>query len=212
MHISTDHTRFELLAVVTQRLVLLPVTESDAMSIVKWRNNRGNLEQFWSATGPSYAEQIEWTRSARSDRADYVIWHRDDRIRIGTVSVAGIQDEPLIGTKGTLIGEEQYRHLGIATEANEGWLSYLFSVLQFDGLEAYIRHENEGSIRLNTSVGLVSDRKGRSRIHPTRGAFKRFTISRREYLSRHKTYDLGKCVSYVSVGCGRGMVEPVRAT
>lgn len=181
---TVSSSLWEVCAIVTERLLLLPVTRDDAQCIVDLRSDPFNREQFWAERGPTLEEQLGWSDSPRVGRVDYTVRRIGVRKPLGTVSLASYDSARNSAEIGVVLGEN-HRGQGIGVEAVRAWVRYGFEILRLDTLDAYIREGNRSSEKLFRSLDFVGDEPSSSRLHPTRGSFRKFVLMRGEMQEGH---------------------------
>ena len=120
----------------TERLVLRPMTDADANTVVGWRNSEhvASMSLQTAAGKLSFVEHLAWFSSSRSDRIDYVLERKDKKHPIGSISLTWREFGGYVktGEMGKYIGDRSALGKGYASEATRRWLRYAFEEI---GLE-----------------------------------------------------------------------------
>ena len=142
----------------TERLVLRPMTEEDAEQVVKWRNSRHISEMTFQASGVLFTveKHLDWFRSTRSSRLDYIIEIKNSSNPIGSLSFSFVDLKRLgvCGEIGKYIGEEECLGKGYASEAVSRWIDYGFYDMGLECVVSRTRANNLANIRVNKKLGF----------------------------------------------------------
>ena len=142
----------------TERLVLRPMTDADANTVVGWRNSEHvSSMSLQTATGElSVDEHLAWFSSSRSDRVDYVLERKENQHPIGSISLTWREfgDRVKTGEMGKYIGDRSALGKGYASEATGRWLRYAFEEIGLERVVSRTRRTNEANIRINQNLGF----------------------------------------------------------
>jgi len=138
----------------TKRLSLIPLEEEHTELIIKWRNDKDILFNFFSYMPLTRAEHLHWLNSKPHDRIDLMIQIKKTSDFIGVVNLSNIDHRNQHCEYGILIGEKSFWGKGYAREATECILDYAFDVLNMRKVYLYVQKENERAIKLYTSIGF----------------------------------------------------------
>ncbi len=142
----------------TQRLRLRPMHESDTPHVVRWRNaphvaamSRTSREQPFTEE-----EHLDWFRSTRRHRIDYIMELRATGTAIGSLSyiLRADPDTGRYGIAGRYIGEPEYQGQGYAKEAAHAWLQFASDTLKLNRVRAQMRSDNHANIAINRALGF----------------------------------------------------------
>jgi RimJ/RimL family protein N-acetyltransferase len=137
----------------TERLILRPMTEVDGDLIVAWRNHEEVRATTLSGASFSLAEHLEWFRTGRRNRLDWMIELKGKGRVIGTVHFKNIDLESGVAESGRLIGDLTARRQGFARESAVAWFGYGFGCLGLKRIIGVTRRNNQSNIELNRSLG-----------------------------------------------------------
>ena len=142
----------------TERLVLRPMTDADANTVVGWRNSEhvASMSLQTAAGKLSFDEHLAWFSSSRSDRIDYVLERKDKKHPIGSISLTWREfgDYVKTGEMGKYIGDRSALGKGYASEATRRWLRYAFEEIGLECVVSRTRRTNEANIRINQKLGF----------------------------------------------------------
>jgi RimJ/RimL family protein N-acetyltransferase len=98
---------------------------------------------------------LQWFRSERKGRLDYVLERAADGVGIGLINFRNLDFELGEGESGRLIGEPAFRGQGYAREAALVWFRFGFLNLGLERIVGVTRVENEANLALNRSLGYM---------------------------------------------------------
>ena len=122
--------------------------DPDSSKYADWspHNNKGETREY-----------IAWLkRKACRESFTWVMENNDDQKVIGTISITEMDYSGKIVTIGYTLSK-QYQHKGLATEAVQGLIKYLFNDLDCERIQAKVMVQNTPSIRLLERVGMQRD-------------------------------------------------------
>jgi UDP-4-amino-4,6-dideoxy-N-acetyl-beta-L-altrosamine N-acetyltransferase len=137
----------------TERLILRPMTEGDGELMVAWRNSDEIRSMMMSSVSFTLAEHLEWFRTGRRNRLDWMIELKGKGRVIGTVHFKNIDLKKGVAESGRLIGDLTDRRQGFARESAVAWFGYGFGCLGLNRIIGVTRRSNQSNIELNRSLG-----------------------------------------------------------
>jgi len=152
------------------------MVESDAESIVSWRNALESRSMFFNKEELSLEKHLDWFRSCRNDRVDYVFCENRKGKAIGTVNFKDIDELTGSAEAGKLLGDISFRKKGLAKEAFAVWLQYGFDILKLKYIYVFTRIDNVANLKLNQKLGFKIV-ESRGEIKPTMKGFIKMGIS-----------------------------------
>ena len=151
--------RAPLVVLETPRLILRPMSDSDAPLVVKWRNSQHVASMSLRSRQASLTieQHLAWFSRTRSERVDYVIELKEGLQPIGSLSWVWheLSKSQLCAESGKYIGEPSALGKGYASEAATRWVQYGFEDVGIDFLIAISRFDNTPNIRLYEKIGFV---------------------------------------------------------
>lgn len=189
----THRARFPLIVLETHRLILRPMSETDASLIVQWRNSQriASISKLSSQAGLTVEQHLAWFSRTRTERVDYVIVQKEGLQLIGSLSWSWHEHygSQLCAEMGKYIGEASALGKGYATEATILWLQYAFQDIGIDVVFAITRFDNLPNIKLNMKLGFE--------VQPWPSQLKRVSddwvfmnLTKDQWCSLQKTYPL----------------------
>ena len=172
-------TPIEPLSIKTERLILRPLTESDAAAAS--RNSR-------QPAATRYMADMVW--DTEEDALEFIKWFNREKFNVHTqhvifgvflksnrrcIGFAGVGPKPELGDEielGYLIADE-YKNKGYATEAGKAVIWWAFERAGLDVLSAITHPENKASVRVLEKLGFVF---GENRVFPDGAAFDYFRL------------------------------------
>lgn len=150
--IAKDHT-FS-----SERLTYRGIARDDAETIVAWRSRPENYRTFFADRPITLEEHLRWFEAYLADetRFDFMIVDADGR-SIGTASLSHVGSETC--EVSYLIGEEDARGKGFATEAVRAMCDLAAGELGATSIEARIRPENEPSAHVALAAGFTEEER-----------------------------------------------------
>ena len=169
----------------TERLVLRPLTLTDAASIFAYASDE-LVARFtsWPAhrtleDTQAFLDRVEMNRS-KGEPTSWAVIDRDTGRLIGTCGFVSI----LESTRSAILGYAFARDVwgrGFATEAASRSIAWGFETLHFDEIEATCLRENIGSARVLEKIGMTqSENKTRPEIEYF-GTLIHYAITRSEW-------------------------------
>lgn len=143
----------------TGRLILRPMVESDALTVVTWRNSQhiASMSMQAAHSDLTVEDHLQWFSQSRSSRLDYILELRVDHRPIGSVSLVW-REYPgchFCGEIGKYIGDQSQLGKGYASEAADCWLQYGFLDIGLDCVIARTRATNTANIKINEKLGFT---------------------------------------------------------
>ncbi|MBY9002925.1 MAG: GNAT family N-acetyltransferase, partial [Candidatus Lokiarchaeota archaeon] len=96
---------------------------------------------------------------------DFLIYHKNDKKKIGMVRLTDIQWLNRNANIFTVIGESEYWGKGIAVEAGKLMITYAFEELNLHKIHTSIYTPNERSLKAAAKLGLVEEAVLREEIY-----------------------------------------------
>ncbi len=127
--------------------------EEDATLIVNWRNRPEDASSYRTPRKLTLEEHLQWFRSPRPGRIDYVIELRNERRCIGTIHFKNISHAQHSAESGRLIGDPDCRGRGFGRESAVAWFRYGFEQLGLRQIYGITHASNVANIALNRSLG-----------------------------------------------------------
>ena len=142
----------------TDRLLLLPVTQDDAVRINELCNNKNVAAMTCRISYPcSLEETKQWIdtqakASAEGLQANFAVTIEEPKVLIGVIGLE-IEKQHRHAELGYWIGED-YWNQGYASEAVKAFIEYGFTQLELRRIYAYCMKENTASIRVLQKNGM----------------------------------------------------------
>jgi RimJ/RimL family protein N-acetyltransferase len=161
--------------------------------IVRWRNKKEVLDNFFSFLPLSLAKQEIWYANYITDSSNqtFVIKIKESGAKIGTVSMSDIHYKNQHGEIGIMIGEAKEQGKGYALEATEAIVNYAFKELNLARVYLNVLENNAAAIRLYNKLGFQQEGVLRHH-HFTNGSFLNVLIMgllRAEWMNGSKRSD-----------------------
>ena len=137
----------------TERTLLRPLAESDAVVIVDWRNDPENLSLMEKKDKITAESHLKWYRQRPENRLDYMVETLEEGIPIGPLNLIMTDENSAIS--GRLFGNKEFRRRGFAFEASVAWFRFAFRELNLDTIQSKTKVENIANINLNFKLGYT---------------------------------------------------------
>ena len=153
-NLTADH-------LMTPRLILRPMDRSDEVQVVEWRNSQHiasmSIQTFHSRL--TIDDHRQWFSNSRSNRLDYIIELRDEKLPIGSLSFSWkeLSDCQRCAELGKYIGDLTRLGKGYASEATARWLKYGFEDIGLSCVIARTRATNAANIKVNRRLGFAEE-------------------------------------------------------
>lgn len=140
----------------TERTILKPMSEQDAESIVKWRNDDEVLKNLFLQKKITIEDHMNWFEKYQTDetRMEWVIHLKEGQVRIGTIGLSSIDYVNHSAEYGILIGEKEYWGQGYAFEVSQAILDFGYTNLKLDLIYLNVFETNIGAIKLYEKLGF----------------------------------------------------------
>ena len=137
----------------SQRLRFRGIQERDAETIVRWRSNPGNYQCFLNARPITLEEHTKWFGRYLDDHSRFDFLIEDNKGNpIGTCGLSNITNESC--EISYMIGDEEARGKGYATEAVKALVEIAFNELGVACIDARILSQNIASTRVVSKCGF----------------------------------------------------------
>lgn len=143
----------------TERLVLRLLDEQDEDDIIKWRNNKNAINNFFGFKGLTITEHRLWYDKYSKDdtRIEFIIGKKEDSKKIGTIGLSSIDYKNQKAEYGILIGEAQEYGKGFAREASIAVIGYAFSELNLRKIKLSSFLDNLSALNLYNRLGFKEE-------------------------------------------------------
>lgn len=143
----------------TERLYLKLLSEEDEGHIVKWRNKKEVIDNFFSHKGITLEEHKNWYQSylKNDSRIEFIIIKKDDDKKIGTIGLSNIDYRNQKCEYGILIGEEEEQRKGYGKEASIAIIDYAFQELNLHKIYLKVFSDNEFALKVYDSLGFKKE-------------------------------------------------------
>ncbi len=140
----------------TSRLLLRPITATDAKLLVAWKNllTLESHEVFSSREKINIKQHQTWFKNRAKNRIDYIFCEKSRGTPIGTVHFKNINKALGIAEAGKIIGDSSFRKMGFAKEAFAVWLKYGFEFIDLNKIYIFTDINNVTNINLNLKLGF----------------------------------------------------------
>lgn len=139
--------------ILTERLFLCGIEETDAAQIVKWRSDPAVYRFFKSPHQITMEEHLHWYRNSyllNPNRLDWMCLEKETQTAVGVFGVS--RDGEQAEVSYLLAPEAQ--HKGYAAEAVQGLVRFAFEKWHCRRVVAEIHKNNEASIRMIKKLGF----------------------------------------------------------
>jgi diamine N-acetyltransferase len=179
-----------------KRVKLRPLEEADLPLLAEWRNQPEVWARFFNKFPISFSGQRDWYKALLEERRKLllIIEAIESSKPIGTIGFDNIDSINQRAEYGNLlIGHDESRHLGFATEASILLLSYGFDRLNLNRVFLHVLADNVKTVNLYKRLGFREEGLLREAIFD-QGKYKDVVVMgilRREYRSLHALLELG---------------------
>lgn len=137
----------------TKRTILRPMTEDDASTIVRWRNDPENLQYMEDQKKITVESHLNWFENRPPNRLDYLAVAKTDGSAIGTINLTFKKNKRAVS--GRLFGNHEFRQQGYAFEVTKQWFDFAFNKKGIDIIEAKTKINNIPNINFNFKLGYI---------------------------------------------------------
>ena len=150
------------------RINLIPFPQKDINLFVRWMNDP-DVRIYTRNPLPRTIEEVKkWFEPKKEEvktDVDFLIYHKNDKKKIGMVRLTDIQWLNRNANIFTVIGESEYWGKGIAVEAGKLMITYAFEELNLHKIHTSIYAPNERSLKAAAKLGLVEEAVLREEIY-----------------------------------------------
>ena len=150
------------------RINLIPFLQKDINLFVRWMNDP-DVRIYTRNPLPRTIEEVKkWFEPKKEEvktDVDFLIYHKNDKKKIGMVRLTDIQWLNRNANIFTVIGESEYWGKGIAVEAGKLMITYAFEELNLHKIHTSIYAPNERSLKAAAKLGLVEEAVLREEIY-----------------------------------------------
>ncbi|MFW9971179.1 MAG: GNAT family N-acetyltransferase [Candidatus Odinarchaeota archaeon] len=174
-----------------ETICLIPHNSEYINLLVKWINDP-KVRKYSRNIVPLRVEDAKkWFEESERgipDFIDLIIWHKKDKVPIGSVGLGPIDWISGWTNIGLTIGEPAYWNKNIATEVTELIIEYAFNELNLYKLQACAAIENVGSWSVAEKLGFVYEGLGKQDMY-VEGKYldeKRYCLLREDWLKSRR--------------------------
>jgi RimJ/RimL family protein N-acetyltransferase len=154
-----------------KKTILRPVTKADLPMLMRWINdpdNRQYVLNYWPQTELS---EEEWLKKISTSQTDlHLVVETIDGKPIGVMGLHRIDLKNRNAVTGTIIGDQENRGQGYATDAKLTLLQYCFEELPLHRVTSYVMAFNERSLRYAGRCGYREEARLKD-MHWKKGQF-----------------------------------------
>jgi RimJ/RimL family protein N-acetyltransferase len=152
-----------------KKTILRPLSASDAPLFMKWMNDEKTRKFLLTRVPVTEAAEKSWIEKnlALEQYPTSIIFviETKDGTTIGNIGLRNINWIDRNATTGTIIGEEEYRGKGYATDAKMVLLQYAFEVLGLHKIISHAFSANKKSIAYSKRCGYVVEAVNKKHIY-----------------------------------------------
>lgn len=146
------------IAIVSDRLLLLPLESSDAEVVLEWVNNEEIVRNFQFFTGAiSIEEEVRYIEDMEDSSTDLLLGIIEAGELIGTCGLHEIDFKNDTARLGVIIGKKEHWNKGYAREAICVLLDFAFSAAGLHKIYLNVFVTNQKSIRLYAEIGFQTE-------------------------------------------------------
>jgi len=146
---------------ISERLILRPISYEDTDLILQWRNGYDVKRFFLHQNDISREEHLNWLENKvfKGYVSQFIICLRETETPIGSIYIRDIDYEKKQGEYGIYIGEIAEHGKGYGQEASRLLIGYAFDVLDLELLYLRVLSSNIRAISSYKKLGFVLDEK-----------------------------------------------------
>lgn len=143
----------------TERLLMRPMKDIDAVDVVRWRNDpRISSVSKSQSKGEmiTIESHLTWFHHTRNNRIDYIVNLKENKCAIGVWNFKEYNSSLFKNCMelGRLIGETWALGRGYAKEASKAWIRFGFDSLKLDAVFSVNERSNLAPQKINISLGF----------------------------------------------------------
>lgn len=146
----------------TKRLILTPLKVNHLKYTIKWRLNKRIRNTLQNNSPLDINNQINWYKTSRKIRIDYLVFERITKEPIGVWSFKKTINRKKflkIMEQGRYIGNDKFLGKGLASEVALCWLDFGFNFLNLDKIISIHISNNIVPQKINLKIGFKYDTK-----------------------------------------------------
>lgn len=146
----------------TKRLILTPLKLNHIKYTIKWRSKKRIRNTLQNNSPLDINNQINWYKTSRNIRIDYLVLERITKEPIGVWSFKKIINRKKyfkIMEQGRYIGNDKFLGKGLASEVALCWLDFGFGFLNLDKIISIHISTNTIPQKINLKIGFKYDTK-----------------------------------------------------
>lgn len=150
-----------------QKVCLRPITMSDTVSIVTWRNN-DNVRKHFIFQEPFTAEMHEKWMTSKVQTGEVVQYIIEDKIThqpVGSVYLRDIDLRHKSAEYGIFIGEDSARGKGFGSETASLFSQFGLNTLGLHRIFLRVFSENKGAIKSYEKAGFIIEGVAREMVY-----------------------------------------------
>ncbi|MCX6355548.1 MAG: GNAT family N-acetyltransferase [Candidatus Aureabacteria bacterium] len=141
-----------------EKVAIRPMREDDSGTVVRWRNDPEIRRWLFKQKTLTLDAHLDWFRSPKPDRLDFIICLRETGQPIGTLSFSTIDLARGMAEAGNMIGERAFQGKGLMTEAFALWIAFGFERLGLTRIYLRTMESNQRAKRLNEKLGFIREK------------------------------------------------------
>lgn len=154
-----EHWKGNHVVIVSERLLLTPLTKGDAEEVLNWINNGEIVKNFQFFTGTfSFEDEVRYIEKMTSSPSDLLLGViTEDGELIGTCGLHEIDFKNDTARLGIIIGRQDHWNMGYAQEAIRAVLKWAFSVMGLHKIYLNVFATNRKAFHLYGEVGFLEE-------------------------------------------------------
>ncbi len=144
-----------------EKVFLTAITYDDCEDFIRWRNSDFIKSRFIYRKDITIEQQRKWieTKVLTGKVAQFIIWDRLDKKKIGSVYLQNIDKDKKEAEYGVLIGEKEYTGRGLGTESANLIIRYGFEQLNLEKIYLRVLKNNLPARKAYEKVGFKEESK-----------------------------------------------------